>query len=285
MADKNDANLTVGKFLANLKWDEKNALASLDSLYTFATSEAEKTEDWYWTKTKQKRRWAMILRVVAILSVTVAGIIPILTPILTNTAGDPLINPIWSSFAVATGTAALGLDKYFGYSSGWIRYVTSALSVKGWLIEFKYDWELNRAMFSSDGAYSEPELQSMITKCSAFAMKISNAVQEETKQWAQEFQTSLGTLGEALKQQVSISQPSGVIITLENGDECKDGWNVRVNGRNLGKHYGKTGVLTDLYPGLYKIAVNGKIDKKELHAETALKIDASQVSNINLTLT
>ena len=228
----------------------------------------------------------MALRVVSIVSVTLAGIIPILSPIITNDSGDPRINPIWSSVAVAFGTAALGLDKYFGFSSGWIRYVTSALGVKGWLIEFKFDWELNRAMMiSSDKTFSEQELQSMITKCSAFALKISNAIQEETKQWAQEFQTSLGTLGEALQQRASVNQPSGVIITLENGDKCKDGWDVQVNSRKLGKHYGKTGVLNDLYPGLYQVVVSGRIDKKDLHAETALKIEAGQISNITLNLT
>jgi len=286
MAEQKNANLIVGDFLADLKWDEGSAEISLDKLYRFAYDEAKKAEDWYWWKTSQKKRWAMALRVVAILSVTLAGIIPILGPILTDSTGNPLINPIWSSVAVAFGTAALGLDKYFGYSSGWIRYVTSALSVKGWMIEFKYDWELNRAtMLSRDNAYSEQELQAMIAKCSAFALKISNAVQEETKQWAQEFQTSLGTLGEALQQRASINQPSGVIITLENGDKCKDGWDVQVNGRKLGKHYGKTGVLHDLYPGLYQILISGQVDKKLLHAETALKIEAGQISNISLNLT
>lgn len=281
-----DANLIVGEFLTSLKWDAQNAEASLDKLYKFAYEEAKKAEDWYWWKTSQKKRWAMALRVVSILSVTLAGIIPILGPIVMDSSGDPLINPIWSSVAVAFGTAALGLDKFFGYSSGWIRYVTSALSVKGWLIEFKYDWELNRAMtIANDSEYSEQELQSMITKCAAFALKISNAVQEETRQWAQEFQTSLGTLGEALQQRASINQPSGVIITLENGDKCEDGWDVLMNGRKLGKHYGKTGVLHGLYPGLYQILINGKVNKKELHSETALKVEAGQITNISLTLT
>jgi len=279
-------NLTVGNFLANLKWDEENALISLDSLYQFAYKETKSTEEWYWKKAGGKRFWAMGIRLVAIAAVTAAGLIPILTPIWQNSAGDPVINPVWSSVAVAIGTAALGLDKYFGFSSGWIRYVTSALSVKGWMIEFKYDWELNRAiMLADDNEYSEPEIQSMITKCSAFALKISNAVQEETKQWAQEFQTGLGALGETLKQQASIGQPGGVIINLENGDKCTAGWEIQVDGRKLGKHYGNTGVLTDLYPGLHQIVIAGDIGKKSLHAETAINIEVGVVSTINLKLT
>lgn len=279
-------NLGIREFLENLKWDNKNALTSLDALYEFAYKEAENAEAWYWKKTGQKKRWAMILRVVAILSVTLAGIIPILTPIFKDAAGDPLINPVWSSVAVGIGTAAIGLDKYFGFSSGWIRYVTSALNVKGWLIEFKYDWELNRAMFlANDNSYDNAELQALIMKSSAFASKISGAVQEETKQWAQEFQSSLGTLDEALKQQASVNQPSGVMINLENGDSCKQGWEVKVNGRSLGKHFGKTGAVMDLYPGLYQILIIGKTTKKELHAETAVKVEAGQIATVTLKLT
>ena len=284
MASGKIENLDASNFLSDLKWDEKNALASLDKLYAFAFQEAQKAEDWYWKKTAQKKRWAMWLRVIAIAAVTVAGIIPILTPIWQN-ENQPVINPIWSSFAVAIGTAALGLDKYFGFSSGWIRYVTSALSVKGWLIEFKYDWELNRAMITAIDKFSEQEMQTMIAKCSSFALKVSNAVQEETKQWAQEFQAGIGSLGEALKEQASISQPSGVVINLENGAQCKDGWEIQVNGRKFGKHHGNTGVLTDLRVGLYQVAITGVIGKKELHAETAFKIEAGQITTITLKLT
>lgn len=286
MADKQNVNLDIKGFLADLKWDGENALISLDKLYDFACQEAERAQDWYWKKTSEKKKWAMLLRVVSIASVTLAGIIPILSPIFKNSAGNPLIDPIWSSVAVALGTASLGLDKFFGFSSGWIRYVTSALNVKGWMIEFKYDWELNRAMFIlNDNQYDHVEMQTLIMKCSAFASKISSAVQEETKQWAQEFQTSLGTLDQALKQQASTNQPSGLIINLENGDICKEGWEVKVNGRSLGKHFGKTGVLTELYPGLYQVVITGKITKKELHAETAVKVESGQIASTTLKLT
>lgn len=281
-----DENLSIRDIVDNLRWDGENAMTSLNVLYGFAYKEAESTEAWYWKKTGQKKQWAMILRVVAIASATVAGLIPILTPIFKDSAGDPLINPVWSSVAVGLGTAAIGLDKYFGFSSGWIRYVTSAMNVKGWLIEFKYDWELNRAMsLASGNTYDNAELQAMIMKCSAFVSKILGAVQGETKQWAQEFQSSLGTLDEALKQQAAVNQPSSVIINLENGDACKQGWEVRVNGRSLGKHFGKTGAVMDLYPGLYQVVIIGKVTKKELHAETAVKVESGQVASVTLKLT
>lgn len=284
------SNLDVGDYLADFKWDGTNALSSLDKLYGFAYQEGKRAEAWYWRKTNEKKRWAMWLRVIAILSVTAAGIIPILSPILMVPGGTtPLINPIWSSVAIAFGTAALGLDKFFGFSSGWIRYVTSALNVKAWLIEFKYDWDLNMAIMDASNhenteRENEAKLQEMITKCSAFALKISTAVQEETKQWAQEFQSSLSSLDQTLKQQAASNQPSGLVINLEDGDGFKSGWEIEVNGRKAGKHYGKTGVLTNLYPGLYQIVISASAGENLLHAEAAVKVTAGEIVICNLKL-
>ena len=227
----------------------------------------------------------MFLRVITVLAVTAAGIVPILAPIFKTTGDVPLINPIWSSVAIAVGTAALGLDKFFGFSSGWIRYVTSALNVKAWLIEFKFDWEQNRAILASTQKIdADAQLQSMITKCSMFAIKITTAVQEETKQWAQEFQSSLSTLDQTLKQQAADNQPTGITINLEDGDKYPDGWDVEINGRRSGRHHGKTGVLTNLYPGLYQVVVSANIKKKKLYAETAVTLSAGEVETVNLKL-
>lgn len=285
MADTQSKNLDVGSLLAGLNWDSKNADVSLNKLYEFACDEGKRTEDWYWKKTGEKKRWAMLLRVVAIMAVTAAGIIPILSPIFKDAKDFPIINPIWSSLAIAIGTAALGLDKFFGFSSGWIRYVTSALNIKAWLIEFKFDWEQYRATIAyAKDTDTEAQLQIMITKCSMFAIKIATAVQEETKQWAQEFQSSLSTLDQTLKQQAADSQPTGITINLENGDQCPNGWEVAINGRKSGTHYGNTGVLTNLYPGLYQIVVSAETTDKTLHAEAAVKISAGEVETVNLKL-
>lgn len=228
----------------------------------------------------------MILRVIAIFAATAAGIIPILSPIFKTSADVPIINPIWSSVAIAVGTGALGLDKYFGFSSGWIRYVTSALNIKAWLIEFKFDWEQNRAILASAQKTTDVDLQlqNMITKCAMFSVKITTAVQEETKQWAQEFQSSLSTLDATLKQQAADNQPTGITINVENGDKFPDGWDVELNGRKSGKHHGKIGVLTNLYPGMYQIVVSAAVKNKKLYAEAAVKLDAGEVETINLKL-
>jgi hypothetical protein len=76
-----------------------------------------------------------------------------------------------------------------------------------------------------------------------------------------------------------------VIITLENGDQAKDGWDVEINGRKSGRHFGKTGVLTSIYPGLYQVVVSGSIRKKPVHAEAASKVTAGEVTNLQLKLT
>jgi hypothetical protein len=49
-------------------------------------------------------------------------------------------SPLWSSLFLGVAAALIGLDKTFGYSSGWARYVLTATNIRKSLEDFRLDW-------------------------------------------------------------------------------------------------------------------------------------------------
>src|SRR5512132_2212921 len=105
-----------------LKWGSAEEVgASVDELFRYSVRHAENAIGWYVDHKKPKRALGMILRAGAIISVSVAGILPLLTQIFIE-KGKPVIQPAWASVALAVGLALVGLDRFFGFSSSWMRY-------------------------------------------------------------------------------------------------------------------------------------------------------------------
>lgn len=268
--------------ISQLPWDSEHLSESLEKLYQFTVAEAQRSEDWYWKNSQQKKKWAQFLRVFTIVATALGGIIPIIVQIF-GTLDKSWLSPAWASVLIALGATALGLDRFFGFSSGWIRFVTTALNIKAWISEFQYDCEIDRVAWKGQ-APDYKQAQAAIVKSAAFAQKISTAVQEETRSWVEEFQNALKALDQELKDQATRVQPGALVINISNGDQCVDGWTCEIDDRRQEKHYGKSGVVKELYPGLYPLRISGKIKKKAVYAEAIAKLSANEITSVDLTL-
>ena len=131
-----------------LNWDENNFDDSLEKLFKFTVDKAEGSIGWYATKKASKRHGARITRVTAIVAGAIGGIWPVISQISNsdnNAFMDFLFNPAWATVFIAVATAALLLDKFFGFSTAWIRYITSQMKIQYLLEKFEYDWMEERA--------------------------------------------------------------------------------------------------------------------------------------------
>lgn len=269
--------------LDSLSWDGQHIQESLDSLYQFTFAESKRTEDWYWNNAKKKSLWARNLRMIAIFATAIGGIFPVISQIILDANGAPRFSPAWASVVLAIGGTCLALDRFYGFSSGWVRFMTTALNIQAWSKEFQFEWQQQRATLQGQQPTLE-QAQEMIARCSTYSTRISNAVSEETKQWVQEFQESLKALDQSLKEQSAASQPGVLKIAVSNGEQCADGWSSQVGTRHLDKHFGKTGVIDGLPPGIYTVKLSGSISNKAFYAETAVQMNAGEIQGIELTL-
>lgn len=268
-----------------LQWDPEHLNDSLDKLYRLTISEAEQSMAWYRINSRPKKRWAQIIRVSAIVATSLGGIIPILSQIVSEVDENLLLlfNPALASVAIALAATALGLDRFFGFSTAWMRFITSEMKIKSKLQTFQFEWAVERMSWRGE-APNHKQARAMIMRCAAFASEISNIVQDETLTWVEEFQGALKTLDERSKTQAESSQLGAIKVTVENGDQCEEGWMLSIPGKDSENHHGKTGVVGNIYPGLHKITIQGEINDRSVQAESAVQVFPGEIATVDLTL-
>lgn len=182
-----------------LVWDSADLPGSLGKLRSYVENESTKAIEWYFNSKTSKSLWSRWLRFLAIALSTAAGILPIAISLLK--AKYPVVGQLESGLLVSLllGAAAgvVGLDHFFGLSSGWVRYVLTATAIQGALEDFRMDWHLLNAHLSSPP--TNDQLVAMIQRAKSFRTTIANMVLDETKAWAAEFQSNLAQLEKDVK--------------------------------------------------------------------------------------
>ncbi len=186
--------------LSQLSWKEAHVDSSLCALHRYVEDQARMQIEWYWNKKRSKARMSMVLRFAAIILFVLGGLVPIVKATLPATVAAMFPFDFGQSGYLLIGIAAgcLGLDRYFGYSTGWIRYVTTAMAIEKSLEEFRFEWSRNMAKMRGAPPTQE-QLDALIQTCTAFSLAIRNQVEQETKSWVVEFQTNLSRLEKDLE--------------------------------------------------------------------------------------
>ena len=123
---------------------------------------------------------------------------PILTQIFT-TNDVPRIDPAWSSVALAVAATCIGLDRFFGFSSGWLRYIEAQLKIRNAVQVFVIDYQMEKLVWQ--GAQPDlDECKRLIARAKALSTDINAIIDNETKKWADEFRDALGKLEEAAEE-------------------------------------------------------------------------------------
>ena len=182
-------------------WDPAQPEVSLTQIHLYVLEEAAKSTAWYWRNKASKAMWSRIIRFTVWALAAVGGLLPILAVLLkdffTNlsfTKGShlDLTNGLWASLLLGVAAALLGLDKGFGFSSGWARYVLTATNIRKSLEEFRLDWTALRA---KAGASLTPEaVAPLLERAKQFRTDIEGLVLQETKDWVTEFQSTMAQM-------------------------------------------------------------------------------------------
>jgi SMODS and SLOG-associating 2TM effector domain 2 len=186
--------------LSKLSWKDADVDNSLSLLHRYVEDQAQQQIQWYWDKKRAKAHMSMFLRFVAIILFALGGLVPIVKATLPPAITAKFPFDFGQSGYLLIGVAAgcMGLDRFFGYSTGWIRYVTTAMAIEKSLEEFRLEWARNMAKMH--GAQPGPDqLEVLIQTCAAFSLAIKSQVEQETKAWVVEFQTNLSQLEKDLQ--------------------------------------------------------------------------------------
>jgi hypothetical protein len=186
--------------LFNLSWKDSDIDSSLKILCRFVESAAQAELGWYERKRKIRAQISTTLRFAAILLFVFGGLVPIVKATLSPESMRSIPFDFGQAGYLFIGIAAgcVGMDRFFGYSTGWIRYSTTALALEKSLDEFRMEWARDIAKLRG-AAPDENQLDRLILTCETFVVAIREQVEQETKAWIVEFQGTLAQLEKDLQ--------------------------------------------------------------------------------------
>jgi hypothetical protein len=215
-------------------WDPGHPEASLAEIHIYVISEAARSIQWYWGNKKVKAACSRFIRFIVWSLAAVGGLLPIIGALLEDLNKNlfrlNLTNGLWASLFLGVAAALLGLDKGFGFSSGWARYVLTATNIKKSLEEFRLDWTDLRAKAGNPLTTAE-QVSPLIERARAFRSEVEGMVLQETKDWVTEFQSTMAQMEkdvaaqlDALKTKVdktiqakdAASQPGTIQLTIDD---------------------------------------------------------------------
>ncbi len=153
--------------------------------------------DWYAEERKTKRLYARILRFAVIIVTAIAGIIPLIAEM-----GSPgkwfYVSPGWSSIFLAVAGAIIGFDKFFGLSTGWLRFTDAMTRIRSAIYRFDLDLlymkEACPEKWDADSAACN-----VIDRCRQVVTEVDEIVAGETSRWETEFRQVIQKIDAAAK--------------------------------------------------------------------------------------
>jgi len=181
--------------LEELDWTPDRRDDSLSVVYQHAVGLATRAEQWYASKRPPKKHWGRGLRVGAIALGSLAAVLPILGEIFAD-GEAPALAPGWAAVALLGAAALIGLDRYFGFSAGWMRFMTAELTITRLRHDFEYQWQVVRATIGS--VPSDADVIALLERAREMVLAVDDVINGETGAWIAEFRSTLETTGQSL---------------------------------------------------------------------------------------
>ena len=262
-------------------WDAGGQEEALGKLFAGLTKKAQETITWYQQSRQPKKRGAICLRVGAILLGAAAGFLPLVAQLF-GRDGKLAFAPAWATIAVGLAATLLVLDRFFGCTSAWIRYIKAELAIQHLLEQFQLDWQAELA--TGEAQPGRKQVQKLLERAKTFLGRVNLVVQEETNAWIEEFKSTLKQIDELVKAQEAASAADGLNLEVTNGADCDAGWTVAVDDGVERSCNGKTAGLRGVTPGIHAVHVAGTIKGVRRQAEVTTAVPAGGVATVQVTL-
>lgn len=274
--------------LSKLTWEHGKRAECLAQVYADATNDARSAISWYQASRKPKKWMAMSLRWGAVLLLSASGLIPLIVQVF-PVKGAPPLHPLATSFMVAMAAALFGFDKFFNFSTGWMRYVKTDLALRTALDEFEFEWQIARSAWTAPEPTPE-QVADMLARARTFATKVNTIVTEETNVWITEFQASLAQLGESVQaaearvqadaaKRAEAAKTGALNLTVKHDGKIWAGpIKLQVGKEGSQDVSGPTVALTELPVGPRRLAAEVFVGGKLYRGEIAVDVVAGQTS-------
>lgn len=303
MADQNNSkdasdNINPGSIV----WDGVDATESIRQLMNYVESEADKAMAWYWRNKRWKARLSRLIQLAVIVFTAAAGLFPIIGYLAKDMKWPYLSESgLWPSLFVGIAAALIGIDRAFGLSSGWSRYVLTATAIRKMLEEFRLDCAL---LMCKPGQNASDRSFAVVQRAKEFRLAVEEAVFQETKDWATEFQNSISQMEKDVKAQVEAlkgelekakaaqtqKEPGALEVNIPNAPTAQNS-KVQINLEGpsgpLAEEIlegGNKWVRLGVAPGQYKVAIRAMINGAPAANVAAILVKSGEIAKTEIQL-
>jgi SMODS and SLOG-associating 2TM effector domain 2 len=255
----------------SLEWNQfvlQKVEIALPLIYQHALDFSESAREWYWTSIKSKRQFSTFARVIsyALAVVGVAG------PLLAATRTAPEAKVVFTQAGItslAVAGAILLCDTVFGWSSGWLRYVTTVTAMERLTLQFQLDWA--SYCLARTEPLTDADRKPLFDVAKALELEIDKRRGEETDGWVAEFNRGMAALNEMIKFQKDATEQAaakarasmeekfrsqnagGIELSVLRPADLDKAIKIFLDGNEVGTLNGSSWGKTGITPGMHTV--------------------------------
>lgn len=184
-----------------LQWDQyigKSIADALPSIYEKAKESSRRHSGWYWESIATKRRTSLTVRAFTFVFLVLGTLLPLSAAVVKDTDLRLLMTQFGVAALAFAGLLQLA-DRVFGWSSGWIRYITTATAMENLIRSFELDWAAY--LLGKSGQLADADVKPLFDLAAELEKALARLQDEETSAWKAEFNSGAQLLGEMIKSQ------------------------------------------------------------------------------------
>jgi hypothetical protein len=268
--------------------------AHLEQLREYAEATVDRELSWYIHKKKGRSSVSQAIRFIALTLTVLGGLVPLLIALFESPQNLP-----WLSWAASIRFSQLGyillalaaglvlVDKYFGYSTGWMRYIVAMQAIEKAREAFRLDWISLRRAFANTPPKSPEQtevIERMILRARTVILEVKEHSEKETQAWILEFQTNLSQFEKDLKSQMESSKPGGIDVEVVDGNRADSPIEVTLDGMIADRFSGTAGSIGFVAPGLHRVSARARKGDRDYSASSLVNVGPGQICPVKLTL-
>ncbi|MET0285747.1 MAG: SLATT domain-containing protein [Polyangiales bacterium] len=189
-------NITRDEPLDATTFAAEAPLHAATAIYHDAVAFSRNERGWYWDAIKQKKWASRIARSVSFV-LGVAGVVaPLIAAIAGSESNKLLVTQLGVAALATAGLAQLG-DKVFGWSSGWLRYMTTVTAMEHITLQFELAWASQ--LIKKSGQLDASDVELLFALARDMKSELEKRRSEETNAWVAEFNAGMAALNEAIR--------------------------------------------------------------------------------------
>jgi hypothetical protein len=266
----------------------------LEGLRVYAETKIDRELGWYYQRKGSRASISQALRFSAVTLSVLGGLVPVVISLFGPRPAWRWLDPFASIRIGQLGYLLLALagglfllDRYFGYSTGWMRYIVAMQAIEKTREAFRLDWTgLCRTLSMTPAGTPEYAdlVDRMIQRARSAIVEVKEHSEKETQAWILEFQTNLTQLDKDLKSQIDAGRPGGIDVEVTDGGEADTPVELSLDGMIADRFNGTAGSIGYVAPGLHRVTAQARKTSRDYAASALVNVGGGQICQVKLTL-